>query len=116
MRKHRDANPRYHELDKLNKQAYRQTPEGKAKYNNDCGKRRALKKSAETSGSSEIMKLIYLHCPEGYVVDHIIPLSKGGLHHEDNLQYLPKNINLRKGSKLDFDCSEYVICWKSIIF
>ena len=33
-------------------------------------------------------------------VDHITPLSKGGLHHEGNLQVLPAGINLRKSSRL----------------
>jgi len=30
-------------------------------------------------------------------VDHVIPLARGGLHHEDNLQILPAGINMRKG-------------------
>lgn len=42
----------------------------------------------------------YKNRPEGYEVDHIIPLSKGGKHHEDNLQYLTKEENRKKGSKL----------------
>ena len=33
-------------------------------------------------------------------VDHVIPLSKGGLHHQDNLQILTAEENLRKGSKV----------------
>ncbi len=33
-------------------------------------------------------------------VDHIIPLSKGGLHHQDNLQVLTKEENLKKGNKI----------------
>lgn len=33
-------------------------------------------------------------------VDHIYPLSKGGLHHEDNLQILTAEENLRKSDKL----------------
>jgi 5-methylcytosine-specific restriction endonuclease McrA len=45
---------------------------------------------------------IYANCPEGYEVDHIIPLAKGGLHHEDNLQYLTPLENKRKGAKLLF--------------
>lgn len=45
---------------------------------------------------------IYKNCPDGYEVDHIIPLSKGGLHHENNLQYLPKKGNRRKGNSLDW--------------
>lgn len=33
-------------------------------------------------------------------VDHIIPISRGGLHHETNLQILPGILNLRKSDKL----------------
>lgn len=33
-------------------------------------------------------------------VDHIVPLSKGGLHHEKNLRVIPGAENLRKGSRL----------------
>lgn len=36
---------------------------------------------------------------ETYHVDHIYPLAKGGLHHPDNLQVLPADINLKKGAK-----------------
>lgn len=35
----------------------------------------------------------------GFEVDHIKPLSKGGLHHEDNLQLLPKYLNGSKSNK-----------------
>jgi len=38
---------------------------------------------------------------ESYHVDHIKPLSKGGLHHPDNLQILLGRDNLKKGSKYD---------------
>lgn len=48
------------------------------------------------------IRKIYSECPEGHEVDHIIPLSKGGLHHQDNLQYLPRKINRSKGSRLDW--------------
>lgn len=34
-----------------------------------------------------------------YHVDHIRPLAKGGLHHPDNLQILPADINMSKGAK-----------------
>ena len=36
-----------------------------------------------------------------YHVDHIKPLSKGGLHHQDNLQILTATENLRKGAKIE---------------
>jgi hypothetical protein len=33
-------------------------------------------------------------------VDHIIPLCKGGLHHQDNLRVIPAAENLSKGGRL----------------
>lgn len=50
----------------------------------------------------DIIRKIYENCPQGYEVDHRIPISKGGLHHQDNLQYLPISENRRKGNKLDY--------------
>ena len=36
---------------------------------------------------------------EEYHVDHIVALANGGLHHPDNLQILPADINIRKAAK-----------------
>jgi 5-methylcytosine-specific restriction endonuclease McrA len=36
---------------------------------------------------------------EPYEVDHIHPIVKGGLHHLDNLQILPMDLNRSKGAK-----------------
>jgi len=44
----------------------------------------------------------YLNCPDGYEVDHIIPLqgrNVRGLHVLENLQYLTYSDNRRKGNR-----------------
>jgi 5-methylcytosine-specific restriction endonuclease McrA len=46
------------------------------------------------------IKKFYNACPPGYEVDHIIPISKGGLHILENLQYLTVKENRQKSNKL----------------
>lgn len=55
-----------------------------------------------TDADQHQIKEIYSHCPEGHEVDHVIPISKGGLHHQHNLQYLPMPDNRRKSNKMDY--------------
>jgi hypothetical protein len=67
--------------------------------------RRARKVSATPDwADKEKIKEIYRNCPEGYQVDHIIPL-KGekvcGLHVENNLQYLTESDNIKKSNKFE---------------
>jgi hypothetical protein len=52
----------------------------------------------------EKIKEIYLKCPKGKVVDHIVPLHGkivSGLHVHNNLQYLTPKQNLKKNNKYD---------------
>lgn len=49
------------------------------------------------------IKLIYINCPEGHEVDHIIPLKSSfvcGLHVPWNLQYLTTTENRQKSNKV----------------
>ena len=73
-------------------------------------KRNAVPANADLS----LIKRIYELTPVGYQVDHIVPLAVGGLHHQDNLQYLPISENQSKGKRTDY-VSENVIRWQDLI-
>ena len=45
----------------------------------------------------------YLNTPNGYEVDHIVPISRGGLHKLNNLQYLTKKQNSSKGCRNNYN-------------
>jgi len=77
------------------KQAHRvrkKDPRVKKMNRRDGAKRRAAKLERTPSWvDHEAISRIYLFCPNGYEVDHIIPLQGklvSGLHVPDNLQYL----------------------------
>lgn len=80
-----------------------------------CAKRRAMIKSQmpEDADVNKI-KQFYILAEEltnktgiKYCVDHIKPISKGGLHHQDNLQVITVKDNLRKGSKYPYNLEMY---------
>ena len=62
----------------------------------------------------KLITKIYEMCPEGYEVDHIIALSEGGPHHQDNLQYLPAMENRRKNRTQNYDKS-LAIKWQDVL-
>lgn len=58
----------------------------------------------------EEIRMIYKNCPDGYEVDHIVPIKAVdennnyfacGLHVPWNLQYLTKRDNQRKGNRIE---------------
>jgi len=95
---------------------WRQSDRGRlsSKHSNALRRARMLNAIAVDSDISLIEK-IYDGRPRGYDVDHIIPLSKGGLHHQDNLQYLPSKINSSKHNKLSEEHNKFAIAWQIFI-
>lgn len=71
---------------------------------NISNKYRTKKLSAQPKWvNTQEIKKIYMSCPEGYQVDHIIPLqgkTVSGLHVPWNLQYLTIEDNIKKSNKL----------------
>lgn len=73
-------------------------------YQREYQKRRKALKLDRMPKWADIRKIqeIYNNCPDGYHVDHIVPLqgiNVCGLHVEHNLQYLTAQENLQKGNK-----------------
>ncbi len=67
-----------------------------------CKKLQRTPKWSETEKIAEF----YKHCPNGWAVDHIIPLQGelvSGLHVLNNLQYLTKEENSKKHNKFTID-------------
>jgi len=102
---------RLHNKDKIRKYTKEYQKNNRDKENDKAARRRAKKLDQTpvlTIEEKQHIQEIYSICSlmnklstnVKWHVDHIIPLSKGGLHHPDNLQILEAVANLRKGAKL----------------
>jgi hypothetical protein len=108
-RKWREANPE--SIRESNRKYRAANPE---KDLAKCSKRRAIKRaaldpSANHSAIAEIFdtaKLAEAFTGKPFAVDHIIPLARGGKHHEDNLRHLPARLNGIKHDKLDCEVTD----------
>lgn len=84
------------------------TPEDKLAavraLNRESFMRYYAKKTYQTPQGEDLaaIRIFYQNCPTGYEVDHIIPISKGGLHTLSNLQYLTVSENRSKSNKLNW--------------
>jgi hypothetical protein len=76
---------------------------------------RARKYSATLPDTDrKLINKIYEMCPKGYEVDHIIALSEGGPHHQNNLQYLPAMENRRKNRTQNYN-KKLAIEWQDML-
>jgi hypothetical protein len=74
---------------------------GYARYHSRLREIAEIRQRPKWANLKKIME-IYVNRPEGYHVDHIIPLRGklvSGLHVESNLQYLPALENMKKHNK-----------------
>lgn len=91
-----------------NNKRYSQTEKGKISSCLRSSNRRArLRNQLPEDADFDKIKQIYAECRRisketgiPHEVDHIIPIAKGGLHHQDNLQILTMNENRQKGALL----------------
>ena len=90
----------------LVKKQYKARPEIIKIYNFLAAKRRAMKfKATPNWANLDKIKEIYLNCPKGFHVDHIIPLQSKkvcGLHVHNNLRIITARQNQLKSNRLDF--------------
>lgn len=93
---------------------YFKTPKGKATIKRAKIKRRAAKLGAVPLWADTGLLNDFIDaCPEGFHIDHIIPLQGDtvcGLHAVENLQYLPSLENCVKHNRIDPLSLEAVVC------
>lgn len=101
--KMRNSDEEFKNQRRESKRTWRKTASGKNSHKFHESNRRVCKLKATPSWANlEKIKEIYMNCPDGYHVDHIIPIRGRdicGLHIPENLQYLPAIENVKKGNR-----------------
>jgi hypothetical protein len=93
---------------KESQRKYNESEKGKiANARKSENRKRVFKRARKYLREQEKLRIkeFYANRPEGYHVDHIIPISKGGKHRLSNLQYLTPEDNAKKANKLVYICS-----------
>jgi 5-methylcytosine-specific restriction endonuclease McrA len=105
----RESCRRYYEANAEQRREYSRSwaKNNPGKHNAKVARRKALKLKATPPGPPcprvrALYEIAACFNKDGYDVhvDHIVPLSKGGLHVFENLRIIPAVENLRKGAKL----------------
>lgn len=112
------GDPVLHEAYKAKKRdqrrRYYSTPSGKAcQKRKNFFKEQRIKLATPKWCDKAALNRFISNCPEGYHVDHIIPLRGKfvwGLNIPENLQYLPAQENLSKNNKIDPLTLEANVC------
>jgi hypothetical protein len=109
-KKIKETRKKYQPIVNLKCRIYRKTHKGKRLANYHCALRYSRKKQRMPKSISEEeknkIKLFYFNRPNGYEVDHIIPLcgkNVSGLHILSNLQYLSAEENRIKNNKFEIN-------------
>lgn len=90
------------------RRVYRTAQEGRLCSREAFARSRARNHYNVEIGDYTELRKFYMACPDGYEVDHIVPMFAGGPHTTANLQYLTPTDNKAK-HRLDID--KYGALW-----
>lgn len=104
----------YRATQRERKRRYLSTPSGKAhQRRKSLMKEEKVRQATPPWHETALVNQFIAACPDGYHIDHIVPLrgkSVCGIHTLSNLQYLPAQENLKKSNKIDPMTLEANVC------